>query len=75
MTTASDFLRLRPFTRSEKRAARGTPRSLAGVENRIVTGLSVFRCEASFTHLLGGDGCPGWDRTSDQVINSHLLCH
>ncbi len=20
-------------------------------------------------------GCPGWDRTSDQVINSHLLCH
>jgi len=21
------------------------------------------------------NGCPGWDRTSDQVINSHLLCH
>ena len=20
------------------------------------------------------NGCPGWDRTSDQVINSHLLC-
>ena len=20
-------------------------------------------------------GCPGWDRTSDQVINSHLLYH
>jgi len=23
----------------------------------------------------GQIGCPGWDRTSDQVINSHLLCH
>ena len=21
------------------------------------------------------NGCPGWDRTSDQVINSHLLYH
>jgi hypothetical protein len=21
------------------------------------------------------NGCPSWDRTSDQVINSHLLCH
>ncbi len=25
--------------------------------------------------LLERNGCPGWDRTSDQVINSHLLCH
>lgn len=24
---------------------------------------------------LQANGCPGWDRTSDQVINSHLLCH
>jgi hypothetical protein len=21
-----------------------------------------------------GNGCPGWDRTSDQVINSYILC-
>jgi len=25
--------------------------------------------------LLGLIGCPGRDRTYDQVINSHLLCH
>ena len=35
---------------------------------------------AAFTNSVDGStlekiGCPGWDRTSDQVINSHLLCH
>ena len=25
--------------------------------------------------LINKNGCSGWIRTSDQVINSHLLCH
>ena len=32
------------------------------------TGQSVSERESQI-------GCSGWDRTSDQVINSHLLCH
>ena len=40
---------------------------------------SALRSKA-FTDSVEGStlekiGCPGWDRTSDQVINSHLLCH
>jgi putative SOS response-associated peptidase YedK len=30
---------------------------------------------SEISQLVAGNGCPGWDRTSDQVINSHLLCH
>ncbi len=64
MTTASQSLRFRLLARLEKRLSRGAARIVADGENRIVTGLSVFRRAASFTHLLGGGGCPGWDRTN-----------
>jgi hypothetical protein len=39
------------------------------------TGMSVSKISLEVAHLVDGDGCPGRDRTYDQVINSHLLCH
>ena len=35
----------------------------------------IFREAAKSIYLVGYNGCPGRDRTYDQVINSHLLCH
>jgi hypothetical protein len=53
------------------RAAGQAEKSKRGTEE----GQTVFLETLESVHLLEGNGCPGWDRTSDQVINSHLLCH
>ncbi len=50
---------------------------------RFFAKISIYERDllsAAFTTSVDGStlekiGCPGWDRTSDQVINSHLLCH
>ncbi len=75
MTAASKSFRVRQLARLARTASAGRAGIDGESQNRNVTGMSVFCPSPLIAHLLEGNGCPGWDRTSDQVINSHLLCH
>src|ERR1035438_1040287 len=67
-----DRLNQLALTRSAERGKdnRAKIRQLAGKWRE-----AIFYPHRFFLNLFIINGCPGWDRTSDQVINSHLLCH
>ena len=68
---------------TQKSGVSGPAGSLTDLCSKLVEAVKVSGAE-SVSHALASvvtsspseaNGCPGWDRTSDQVINSHLLCH